>query len=73
MDYKCKWTQDLLRMNHTGTSTLVRPAEKHMSTKEKTEQVWNSLCPGATAAAAAADDDDDDDNDDKCCDDVRAS
>jgi hypothetical protein len=44
-----------------------------MSTKEKTEQAWNSLYPAAAAAAAADDDDDDDDNNGKCYDDVWAS
>jgi len=41
-----------------------------MSTKEKTEQAWNSLYPAATAAAACAADDN---NNDKCYDDVWAS
>lgn len=66
---KFKWTQDLHRMSDTGTPTWVcectPTGSTNVSTKEKTEQVRNSLYPAASSGA--------DDDNDKCYDDVWAS
>ena len=65
VDYRCKWTQHLLRMNDTFPNlhmNTFQPAEETQVDLEreahmKMEQVWNG------SQSVATDDDDDDDGD----------